>query len=182
MSARVPTRAPEIRPLRDGRRQPQTDSVVSRMTRIILTGTMTAVSCGLGVSTLAAIVYGTAALPFLVSSCVGFCIGAYGFYRDAFTKACIAVERYPLLLRLHLHANFPSERFDLWDVARMRSAFRRERLPQWRLKSMLMASWMTATPALDVSNYRRPLVILFENAETRLMSSRESWSSRKRQS
>ena len=87
----------------------------------------------------------------LVSACLGFWIGAYGFYRDAFAKACIAVERYPLLLRLHMHANFPGERFDLWDVARMRSAFRRERLPQWRLSSMLLASWMTATPALDVS-------------------------------
>jgi hypothetical protein len=120
------------------------------MTRIILTGTMTAVSLGLGGSTLFAIVYGTAALPFIVFACFGFGLGAYGFYRDALSKACIAVERYPLLLRLHMHANFPGQRFDLWDVARMRTAFRRERWPRWQLRSMLLASWMTATPALDV--------------------------------
>lgn len=124
---------------------------LARMTRIILSGTMTAVSCGLGFSTLFAIAYGTAALPFLVSACLGFWIGAYGFYTDALVKACIAVQRYPLLLRLHMHANFPAERFDLWDVASIRSAFRRESLRQWRLDSMLLASWMTATPALDVS-------------------------------
>ncbi|KPI38351.1 uncharacterized protein AB675_12057 [Cyphellophora attinorum] len=64
-------------------------------------------------------------------------------------KSILALERYPLLLRLHLHANFPSERFDSWSVARMNSAFRRETFPHWRLTSMLVASWMTATPALD---------------------------------
>lgn len=66
-------------------------------------------------------------------------------------KALLALDRFPLLLRLHLHANFPSERFDSWTVARMRSAFRQETFPAWRLNSMLVASWMTATPALDVS-------------------------------
>jgi hypothetical protein len=124
------------------------------MTRIILSGTMTAVSLGLGCSTLFAIVYGTAALPFVVSACLGFGLGTYGFYRDAVTKACIALDRYPLLLRLHLHANFPSQRFDTWDLGRLRTAFRRESLPRWQLRSMLIASWMTATPALDVSLFR----------------------------
>lgn len=122
---------------------------------MILSGTMTAVSLGLGCSTFFAIAYGTAALPFLLSSCLGFGLGAYGFYKDALAKACIAVERYPSLLRLHMHANFPGERFDRWDVAMLQSVFRREGAPRWQLRSMLLASWMTATPALDVSVHLR---------------------------
>lgn len=121
------------------------------MTRVILSGTMTAVALGLGFSTFFALVYGTAALPFLVCSSMGFWIGAYGFYRDALSKACLAAQRYPLLLRLHMHANFPSQRFDMWDIAMMQTAFQQERSPRWQLQSMLLASWMTATPALDVS-------------------------------
>lgn len=127
---------------------------VDRMTRIVLSGTMTAVSLGLGSAIVFAIMYGTAALPFLVGSTVGFGLGAYGFYKDAVTKAVLAVERYPLLLRLHMHANFPSQRFDMWDVATMQTAFRREKFPRWQLTSMLLASWMTATPAMDVCQTR----------------------------
>jgi hypothetical protein len=128
---------------------------VCRMTRVILSGTTTAVAMGLGLSVLSATVYSTAGLPFVLFSCVGFCVGAVGWYRDAMAKSILALERYPLLLRLHLHANFPSERFDAWSVARMNSAFRRETFPHWRLTSMLVASWMTATPALDVSSSTR---------------------------
>lgn len=121
------------------------------MTRVILSGTMTAVALGLGLSVISASIYGTAGLPFVLFSSVGFVIGAVGWYKDALAKSILALDRYPLLLRLHLHANFPSERFDSWSVARMKSAFRRETFPHWRLSSMLVASWMTATPALDVS-------------------------------
>lgn len=135
----------------------------ARMTRIILSGTMTAVSLGLGCATFFALVYGTAALPFLGSACLGFCLGAYGFYKDALSKACIAAERYPLLLRLHMHANFPTERFDTWDIAMMRTAFRAEKFPRWQLKSMLLASWMTATPALDVSGQHSRLWLVVSN-------------------
>ena len=105
---------------------------------------------GLGAATCFALFSGTAALPFVVASCVGFTIGSVGFYQDALRKAVLAVEQYPLLLRLHLHANFPHERFDKWDIARMKEAFVRERGGDWRLRSMLVVGWTTATPALDV--------------------------------
>lgn len=123
------------------------------MTRVIISGTMTAVALGLGLSTVSAIFYGTAGMPFVVFSSMGFLVGAVGWYRDALSKAILSVDRYPLLLRLHLHANFPAERFDQWTIDRMRSVFRKEAFPRWKYNSMLVASWMTATPALDVSGH-----------------------------
>lgn len=59
-----------------------------RMTRMILSGTMTAVSLGLGSAILFAVLYGTAALPFLVGSSVGFGLGAVSLGRT-----CIGLTR-----------------------------------------------------------------------------------------
>lgn len=144
------------------------------ITRIVLTGTMTAVSLGLGLSTLSAIIYGTAGLPFVIFSTVGFAIGAFGFYRDAMNKAVLALHRCPLLLRLHMHANFPQERFDTWTVALMRSTFQKDNMPHWKLSSMLVTSWMTATPALDVSaRYMTALLCLLLTFVQRIMELEE---------
>jgi hypothetical protein len=118
------------------------------MTKAFVSGGITAVVCGLFGATSFALFYGTAALPFIISASAGFTIGALGFYRDTVSKALIAMERYPLLLRMHLQANFPGQRFDLWDVRRFRAEeFQRS----WVLSNMLAASWLSATPALEVS-------------------------------
>ena len=74
-------------------------------------------------------------------------------------KAILALERYPLLMRLHLQANFPARRFDLWDVARLKGEVFRGR---WVWESMLITSYMSALPALEVSagkqSYVHPLL------------------------
>jgi hypothetical protein len=97
-------------------------------------------------------IYGAGALPFAVFAVLGFAVGATGFYRDSLRKSLLALDRHPLLLRLHLNANFPDQRFDTYTVERLQAEFRGRGLAAWPRHSMLLASWMTATPALDVSH------------------------------
>lgn len=118
------------------------------MTKAFVNGGIKGVICGLAGASVFGVLYGTAALPFVISASFGFTFGALGFYHDCLTKAILAMERYPLLLRLHLQANFPARRFDLWESRRFQAAeFRKS----WILSNMLVTSWMSAGPALDVS-------------------------------
>ena len=113
-----------------------------------MSGTLTATAVGIVFCIPPALLYGTAGLPFLIGSCTGFVLGAVGFYRDALRKAMLSLDEYPLVLRLHLHANFPAAGFNRWDVQRLRNPVFSG---SWTMQSMLVASWLTATPALDVS-------------------------------
>ena len=115
---------------------------------MLISGTLTAAATGMVACMIPALLVGTAGLPFLVGSCAGFVLGSVSFYRDSLRKALISLDSYPLLLRLHLHANFPSEGFNRWGVGRLRTEPFASR---WTLQSMLIASWLTAAPALDVS-------------------------------
>lgn len=49
------------------------------MTRMILSGTLTAVALGLGLSGISASIYGTAGLPFVVFASFGFVFGVLGW-------------------------------------------------------------------------------------------------------
>lgn len=118
------------------------------MARIVLSGTVSAVIIGMAGSAAGAAIWGTGALPFLVAACGGFVFGAVGFYRDALRQANVMLERYPRLLQLHLDANYPTRGFLAWRLEQMKAAaFARS----WTLQSMLVCSWLTAQPALDVS-------------------------------
>ena len=118
------------------------------MTRVIISGTISSVVMGMAGAMVGAWMYDTATIPFVVSSCAGFVLGVVGFYRDAVRKSLVSLDRYPRLLQLHLDANFPHRGFNSWTTESMRSAtFARS----WVLRSMLVASWLTATRALDVS-------------------------------
>lgn len=124
---------------------------ICSMTKTMVTGGITAVAYGFAGSTLAAAVYGTAALPFVIAASTGFILGSVGFYRDSVSRALLCLDRYPRLLRLHLQSNFPRQRFDLWEEPQFTSArFRQD----WVLSSMLVASWMSAAPAIEVSGVR----------------------------
>jgi len=127
---------------------------MSSMTRVIISGTVSSVVMGMAGAMIGAWVYDTATIPFVVSSCVGFVMGAIGFYRDAVRKSLVSLDRYPRLLQLHLDANFPHRGFDAWGRERMRSTTFAQ---SWVLRSMLVASWLTATRALDVSLLSLPL-------------------------
>lgn len=105
-------------------------------------------SFGLAGSTITAIFYRTAAILFVISSCIGFIIGVVGFYKDSMAKAMLSLDLYPRLLQLHLESNFPWKGFRSWPLQDFRSVlFSRS----WTLKSMLLVSWLTAQPAMDVS-------------------------------
>lgn len=100
-------------------------------------------------ASIGALIWDTATIPFVLSACSGFVLGAVGFYRDAVRKSLRSLDRYPRLLQLHLDANFPHRGFDTWPSTRFRSAYFGS---TWILRSMLVASWLTATNAIDVSN------------------------------
>lgn len=120
------------------------------MTKAFIQGTIKAAVCGFAGATGAALIYGTAALPFVISASIGFAIGSIGFYRDSIAMALLDLHRYPLVLRLHLQRNFPAQRFDRWNVERLRSdEFRRS----WVLSNMLVASWLSAHQALEVRSF-----------------------------
>lgn len=95
-------------------------------------------------------VWGTSAIPFLASSALGFALGASRWYYASLETALLHLDAYPELLRLHLHTNYPRERFGRMGA----EAFRSERFQRdWKLKSMLVSSWLTAQPAIDVCHY-----------------------------
>lgn len=117
------------------------------MTRVIVSGTVASIVMGMSGASIGAMLFDTATIPFVFSSCAGFVLGAWGFYRDAVRKSLRAVDKFPHLLRLHLDINFPHRGFDSWEATRFRSAtFSRS----WVMQSMLIASWMTANPAIEV--------------------------------
>lgn len=117
------------------------------MIRLILSASSAAAVMGFGGAMVTAAVWGTAGPPFIVSACLGFVFGAVGFYRDAARQSLAYLDRYPRLLQLHLDANFPTRGFLQYRRDQLRAAvFSRE----WKLQSMLICSWLTAQPALEV--------------------------------
>lgn len=117
------------------------------MLRVILSGTVSSVFVGMAGASIGAVIWDTATIPFMVASCSGFILGAVGFYRDAVRKSLRSLDRYPRLLRLHLDANFPHRGFDTWSAENLTSSVFRQ---SWVLRSMLVASWLTAGRAMDV--------------------------------
>ncbi|KIW34676.1 hypothetical protein, variant [Cladophialophora immunda] len=116
------------------------------MARVIVSGTLGSIFMGLSGASIGAMVFDTATIPFVVSACAGFVLGAVGFYRDAVRKSQRALDRFPQLLQLHLDSNFQHRGFDTWDAARFRSGVFSK---SWVLQSMLVASWLTATRAIE---------------------------------
>lgn len=110
-------------------------------------------SFGLTGATISAVVFRTATIPFIFSSTIGFIVGVVGFYKDCVSKALLNLELYPKLIQLHLDANFPSMGFRRMNSIEFRAV---EFTNSWTLRSMLLVSWLTAQPALDVSGDPEP--------------------------
>lgn len=118
------------------------------MLRTLVAGSTTAMSFGLAGATISAVIFRTATIPFIFSTSIGFIVGVIGFYKDCMAKASLSLDLYPRILQLHLDQNFPWRGFRTWSLRELRAAhFGRS----WTLKSMLLVSWLTAQPALDVS-------------------------------
>ncbi|KAJ9502484.1 hypothetical protein LTR99_007548 [Exophiala xenobiotica] len=116
------------------------------MLRVIISGSIASVFMGMTGASIGALMFDTATVPFVFSACTGFVLGAVGFYRDAVRKSLRSLDRYPRLLQLHLDANFPHRGFETWPPSRFRSGVFAS---SWVLRSMLVASWLTATNAID---------------------------------
>jgi hypothetical protein len=119
----------------------------SFMMRAIIFGSSTAVMFGITGGMAGALLYGTASLPFIAMSSIGFVLGITRWYQASVTLALLHLERFPALLRLHMDANFPSERFRL----RTLDFFQRDEFKtSWRMQSMLVVAYLTAQGAIDV--------------------------------
>lgn len=117
------------------------------MFRSVLAGTYTGVVVGIGTSIIASSFYGTAALPFIIGSSVGFALGSLRWYEMATKEALLDLQRYPTLMRLHLISNFPwkpelGEYDVLWYTAERFGS-------SWVMRSMLLSSWLSAQPAIE---------------------------------
>lgn len=95
----------------------------------------------------------------MVGSCVGYAFGLARWYQASLAEALIALDKYPHLLRLHLDANYPRNRFRTWRAEDFRSGvFKRK----WPLQSMLLAAWLTAQPSLDEIHAKEEAAVVEE--------------------
>jgi hypothetical protein len=128
------------------------------MLRSMVAGTTSAAVLGMTFAVVSSILFGTAALPFIVGSSLGFAIGSTRWYMASIDEAMLALDAYPALLRLHLLTNYPRVReFRTRDVEWFTH---RNFDGRWARKSMLVASWLTAQPALDDIHAREELVVV----------------------
>jgi hypothetical protein len=98
---------------------------------------------------LGGLLVGSGTIPFMTGSIAGFAVGTIRWYRSITVEAMLAMDTYPDLLRANLIRNYPHQRHFRQAP---RSYFRSENFTKtWRLKSMLVTSWMSTLPALDVS-------------------------------
>lgn len=153
------------------------------MLRVVISGTISSLVMGVAGASIGALIYDTATIPFVVSACGGFMLGAVGFYRDAVRKSLRSLDRYPRLLQLHLDANFPHRGFETWPGSQFRSGVFGG---NWVLQSMLVASWLTATTSLDVSVQTRsscpPMALTWLGMLMGGCRNSASWTPRRRQS
>ena len=128
------------------------------MFRSMIAGTTTAAMFGIVFAMFSATLTGTAALPFIIGSSIGFAFGSYRWYAVSMSEALIRLDAYPALIRLHLMANFPTK-FRTWSLRDFRAAkFRDSAI----LKSMLVAAWLAAKPALDEIEGKKEATIVAE--------------------
>ncbi|KJZ76941.1 hypothetical protein HIM_03818 [Hirsutella minnesotensis 3608] len=117
------------------------------MFQSMVAGTTCAAVFGLTASVASSMLFGTATLPFIIGSSIGFALGSLRWYIASTKEALLQLSRYPSLLRLHIAANFPwipeySRRHVSWFTVERFSS-------DWVHKSILIASWLSAQPALE---------------------------------
>jgi hypothetical protein len=77
------------------------------MLRCIIAGTSSAALGGLAFAVAGSTVYGTATVPFIIGSSLGYAMGAWKWYRASVFEALRDLRAYPELMRLHIIAGFP---------------------------------------------------------------------------
>ncbi|KAH7185156.1 uncharacterized protein B0J16DRAFT_340961 [Fusarium flagelliforme] len=130
------------------------------MVRSLVSGVPTATVVGVASGMAGSMIYGTAGIPFILGSSIGFAIGSYRWYRVATHEALLQLERYPALLRLHICSNFPwipdlQDKGHDWYTT---DTFRRS----WVMRSMLVVGWLSAEPSLREIRERREMRLVEE--------------------
>jgi hypothetical protein len=140
------------------------------MFRCMVAGTTTAAMLGLTFGIISSKIWGTAALPFIIGSSLGFTIGSARWYTTSTFEALNCLDIYPALLRMHLLANFPRHQtFRTWPLSEFRAeVFERS----WVLRSMLVAGWLTARPALDDIHDRKEAALVEAYTQERTAAER----------
>ncbi|KAF6803752.1 hypothetical protein CMUS01_15014 [Colletotrichum musicola] len=133
------------------------------MIRSMIAGISHATVVGVSGAIIGSLVWGTASVPFIVASSVGFALGSWRWYQTATKEALIQLQRYPRLIRHHMESNFPWQAeiqgrgMDFYTVKRFSSS--------WTLQSMLVATWLSAEPSLGDLRSRAESRIIEEYAE-----------------
>ena len=91
--------------------------------------------------------FGTGGLPFIIGATIAFGGGIALYYLSCLKQALIALEKYQSLMLLYLDSNYPIKS---WSMSGVR-ALLDMRDNGWVQRSMLVTSWQSAGPALDVS-------------------------------
>ncbi|ATY61417.1 hypothetical protein A9K55_007524 [Cordyceps militaris] len=135
------------------------------MFRSMVAGSSSAMIVGLAGTMVSSMIWGTATLPFIICSSIGFFGGSLRWYMVSSQEALQQLDRYPALLRMHVIANFPW----LPEYARYGPAwYTSQRFgATWVRKSILVASWLSAQPALDEIHQQAEAAIVQEYAEGR---------------
>ncbi|KAF5603145.1 uncharacterized protein FSUBG_7368 [Fusarium subglutinans] len=123
------------------------------MLRSLVSGITTATVVGVSSGMAGSMIWGTAGLPFIIGSSLGFAFGSYRWYEVATREAMVQLELYPALLQMHITSNFPwvpdlHSRKRNWYTA---ETFRRS----WVMKSMLVVGWLSAESSLREIRERR---------------------------
>lgn len=97
---------------------------------------------------LCAALFDAAALPFAISTAVGFALGVFHCYHRSVGRALIDLDAHPAVLRLHLARHFPFQRYP----ERPLSWFARKNFQgKWQEESRLVVAWSSGQDNLDVS-------------------------------
>jgi hypothetical protein len=130
------------------------------MIRCLISGTTSAALFGLTAAVVGSSIWGTASLPFMFGSTMGYGLGIWRWYSNSVIESMYVVDKYPELLRLHMLANFPWQR----SLREKRLEWYQSRTFErsWVLQSMLVVGWLSARPAIDEIYVKREAKIIEE--------------------
>jgi len=111
------------------------------MLRNMVVSSTTAVVFGLTSASLGALTFGTAAIPFIVGTSVGFALGAYSHYRSSVIESHTVLMEMPDLFHYHLRRTYP--------VAYRQARFSNIFDDGWVSKSLAIGALFSAGDALN---------------------------------
>jgi hypothetical protein len=122
------------------------------MFQSLIAGSSSAAILGLFGATLMGHAFTAGAVGFLGGSCIGFVLGAIGYYRTCCRQSLIAFAKYPELLKHHILIDFGMRGVDkvsrFWgrDVQNILEDVKSD----VALQGMLIAAWHSAAPSIEV--------------------------------